>query len=61
MLKSRSGLEAVVLGEEIFALGGYSRQGDEYLSDTESYNPVTDEWKKRASMNTKRYGFGVNK
>ena len=52
----RNGCEAKVFKEEIFIIGG---KNENYLSDTESYNPVTDKWKICAPMNEKRFAPGV--
>lgn len=60
MLTSRYGFEARVLNGEIFVIGGYTKgEKLEFLSDTESYNPITNKWTRRASMNEKRLAPGV--
>ena len=57
MTISRYGCEARVLNEDIFVIGGGTIKS--YHSDVESYNPDTNKWTKRASMNHKRYAPGV--
>ena len=32
------------LGDKLFAVGGYD--GQQYLNDVESYDPITNEWTK---------------
>ena len=54
----RSGCRAAVLDEEILVVGGLDNGFS--LSDMESYNPVTNKWRKRASMNEKREYPGVH-
>lgn len=56
MTTPRAGCKARVIDDEIFVVGGFNGN---YLSDTESYNPVADIWKRRTSMNEKRYAPGV--
>lgn len=53
----REDCEAKVLDKEIFVVGGYD--GTNYFSDTESYNPITNIWRKCASMKQKRRAPGV--
>lgn len=40
----RDAVGVCILGERVFAVGGYD--GQHYLQDVESYDPVTNEWSK---------------
>lgn len=57
MLIPRAGLAAAVVGEKIYAIGGYN--GTHYLSTVEEYNPATDTWRLRAQMPTARNNFAA--
>lgn len=40
----RDAVGVCILGDRVFAVGGYD--GQHYLQDVESYDPVTNEWSK---------------
>ena len=44
----RDAVGLCVLGDKIFAVGGYD--GQQYLQDVECYDPVNNEWDKVRSM-----------
>ncbi|CAK8685743.1 unnamed protein product [Clavelina lepadiformis] len=54
MKTRRDGLTAVVLNNEIYAIGG--NDDSKYLSSVEKYNLETKTWIDVLSMNEKRYG-----
>jgi N-acetylneuraminic acid mutarotase len=56
MSTPRSGLAAAVVGNRIYAIGGYNGS---YLSTNEEYDPSTDTWTTRKSMSTPRSGLAA--
>ena len=58
MHEVRGGLGVAVVGDKIYALGGYGGSGA-YLSANEEYDPVTDTWTFRTPMPTPMAYFGV--
>ncbi|MBF4693016.1 Kelch repeat-containing protein [Fusibacter ferrireducens] len=46
--------QVVVLDGKIYAIGGI---GGQYLNTVEEYNPITDIWEIKASMNIARRNF----
>lgn len=53
----RDAVGLCVLGDKIFAVGGYD--GQQYLQDVECYDPVNNEWDKMAPLCTGRAGACV--
>jgi len=53
----RHGHSAVVVGDNIFLMGGYTDAGETDL--VSEYDPVTDTWKARSPMPTSRGFFGA--
>lgn len=56
----RSGLGAVVYNGEIFTLGGettFNRANNSQVNTVESFNPTTNTWSSRNSLNYTRHGF----
>lgn len=53
----RDAVGVCILGERVFAVGGYD--GQHYLQDVESYDPVTNEWAKMSTLCTGRAGACV--
>jgi N-acetylneuraminic acid mutarotase len=57
MPTARWGLTAAVVGDKIYALGGYTAYGVASLSVLEVYDPATDTWDSKAAMPTPRGWF----
>ena len=53
----RDAVGLCVLGDKIFAVGGYD--GQQYLQDVECYDPVSNDWDKMAPLCTGRAGACV--
>ena len=54
MTTGRSGLAAAVVDGMIYAIGGRSASV-QYETKNEAYDPATDRWRTRQSMNTGRF------
>lgn len=57
MSQGRDAIGVCLLGERLFAVGGYD--GNSYLKQVEAYDPQTNEWAQVASLNNERAGACV--